>query len=31
MIQTKGTYQRVLPTDNLPDTVQRPKGIKIVD
>lgn len=31
MVQTKGTYQRVLPTDNLPDTIKRPKGINIVD
>lgn len=31
MIETSGTYQRVLPTDNLPDTVKKPKGIKVVD
>lgn len=31
IVQTKGTYQRVLPTDQLPDTIQRPKGINIVD
>lgn len=31
MVQTKGTYQRVLPTDNLPDQIKPPKGIKIVD
>lgn len=31
MVQTTGTYQRVLPTDDLPDQVKRPKGIKIVD
>jgi outer membrane lipoprotein SlyB len=31
MIETKGTYQRLLPTDDIPETIQRPKGIKIVD
>ncbi len=31
MLQTKGTYQRLLPTDDLPDQIKRPKGIKIVD
>ena len=31
MVQTKGTYQRVLSTDNLPAEIKRPKGIKIVD
>ena len=31
MIQTKGTYQRVLPTDTLPEKIKRPKGIKIED
>jgi outer membrane lipoprotein SlyB len=31
IIQTSGTYQRVLPADNLPDTIKRPKGIKIVE
>jgi outer membrane lipoprotein SlyB len=31
MIQTKGTYQRVLPTDNLPTEIKRPKGISIID
>jgi len=31
MIQTAGTYQRVLSTDDLPDQIKRPKGIKIVD
>jgi outer membrane lipoprotein SlyB len=31
MLQTQGTYQRLLPTDNLPDQIQRPKGIKIVE
>ncbi len=28
---TRGTYQRLLPADNLPDEVKAPKGIKIVD
>ncbi len=31
LLQTKGTYQRLLPTDNLPDTVKKPKGFNIVD
>lgn len=31
MVQTTGTYQRVLETDDLPDQINRPKGIKIVD
>jgi outer membrane lipoprotein SlyB len=31
MVQTKGTYQRVLPTDDLPTEIKRPKGIKVVD
>lgn len=31
MIQTTGTYQRVLEADDLPEQVKRPKGIKIVD
>ncbi len=31
LVQTKGTYQRVLPTDSLPDTVKKPKGFNIVD
>jgi outer membrane lipoprotein SlyB len=31
MIETKGVYQRLLPTTDLPDTVKRPKGITIVD
>lgn len=31
MIQTSGTFQRVMPTDDLPDEVKKPKGIKIVD
>jgi outer membrane lipoprotein SlyB len=31
MIETTGTYQRVLPTDDLPDSVKKPRGIKVVD
>lgn len=31
MVQTKGTYQRVLSTKGLPDTVKRPKGIEVID
>jgi outer membrane lipoprotein SlyB len=29
MVQSGGSYQRVLPADNLPTEVDRPKGIKI--
>jgi outer membrane lipoprotein SlyB len=31
MVQTKGSYQRVLPTDDLPDTIKRPRGINITE
>lgn len=31
MVQTSGSYQRVLTADDLPETVKRPKGIKVVD
>ena len=31
MVQTSGSYQRVLPADNLPETIKRPKGIKVTD
>lgn len=31
MIQTSGSYQRVLGADDLPETVKKPKGIKVVD
>lgn len=31
MVQTTGTYQRIMPTDDLPEEIKRPKGIKIVD
>lgn len=30
-IQTSGEYQRVMPADNLPDQVKKPKTIKLVD
>lgn len=31
MVQTKGTYQRVLSASDLPEQIKRPKGIKVVD
>lgn len=31
MVQTSGSYQRVLPADHLPEQMKRPKGIKMVD
>lgn len=31
MLQTSGSYQRVLPADHLPYSVDRPKGINVVD
>jgi outer membrane lipoprotein SlyB len=31
MVQTTGSYQRVLPADHMPDAIKRPKGIKVVD
>lgn len=31
IIQTSGSYQRVLPAEHLPEQVQRPKGISVVD
>ena len=31
MVQTSGTYQRVLPTDNMPSDVKTPKGIQFKD
>lgn len=31
IVQTSGSYQRVLPADQLPTEVKRPKGIKVVD
>jgi outer membrane lipoprotein SlyB len=31
IVQTSGSYQRVLPADHLPEQIKRPKGIKVVD
>lgn len=31
IVQTSGSYQRVLPASHLPTEVNRPKGIKVVD
>ena len=31
MVQTSGTYQRVLAADHLPNQIARPQGIKVVD
>lgn len=31
MVQTSGSYQRVLPANHLPTQIKRPKGIKVVD
>lgn len=31
MVQTSGSYQRVLPADHLPEQMKRPKGIKMTD
>jgi outer membrane lipoprotein SlyB len=31
VIQTRGHYQRVLPADDLPDTVKRPKAMRVED
>jgi outer membrane lipoprotein SlyB len=31
MVQTSGTYQRVLPADDLPETIKRPKRIAVTD
>lgn len=31
MVQTSGSYQRVLPAEHLPEQIKRPKGIKVVD
>ena len=31
MVQTSGSYQRVLPANHLPTQIRRPKGIKVVD
>ncbi|MCB0338677.1 MAG: hypothetical protein KDD53_03685 [Bdellovibrionales bacterium] len=31
MVQSSGNYQRVIPADQLPTEIKRPKGIKVVD
>lgn len=31
IVQTSGTYQRVLPATNLPTQIQRPQGVKVVN
>ncbi len=31
IVQTSGSYQRVLPADHLPEQIKRPKGIKVID
>jgi outer membrane lipoprotein SlyB len=31
MVQTSGSYQRVLPAEHLPTEIKRPKGIKVID
>lgn len=31
MVQTSGSYQRVLPASAMPTSIKRPKGIKVVD
>lgn len=31
MVQDYGKYRRVLAADHLPDTIKRPKGVKVVD
>ena len=31
MVQTSGSYQRVLPADNLPTSIKRPKKIRVTD
>lgn len=31
MVQSSGSYQRVIPADQLPTQIKRPKGIKVVD
>ncbi len=31
MVQTSGSYQRVLPADSLPTEIRRPQGIRVVD
>ena len=31
MVQSSGSYQRVLPADDMPTQIKRPQGIKVVD
>lgn len=31
MIQTSGSYQRVIPADTMPTSIPRPKGLKVID
>jgi outer membrane lipoprotein SlyB len=31
MVQSSGSYQRVIPADTLPEKIKRPKGIKVED
>ena len=31
MVQSSGNYQRVIPAEQLPNQIKRPKGIKVVD
>ena len=31
MVQTSGSYQRILPAEHLPEQIKRPKGIKVID
>lgn len=31
IVQTSGSYQRVLPAEHLPEQIKRPKGIKVTD
>ena len=31
MVQTSGSYQRILPAEHLPTEIKRPKGIKVTD
>ena len=31
IVQTRGRYERVLPADDLPDSVQRPKAMRVED
>ncbi|MCL4678843.1 MAG: hypothetical protein KJ017_09660 [Alphaproteobacteria bacterium] len=31
MVQTSGSYQRILPAEHLPTEIKRPKGIEVID